>query len=80
MKKGLMQMLTAALAAVALVCLVGCQEEPVTKDNASVKGGGENPVIANEPGQKIPAEGIQLQPKDPNDPRFKQDPKLGGGG
>lgn len=36
--------------------------------------------IVNKPPSEVPAGGIMLQPDNPNDPHFKPDPNLRGGG
>jgi hypothetical protein len=68
--------------------IVGCGQ----KDGATVDGGGtgikpkgkteSGATIVNEvPGNdSVPREGVVITPPNPNDPKFKADPRMAGGG
>lgn len=67
-----------------IVLLVGCGS-----DDSQVSGDVQNRAgeqtshgaeIANKPPDSIPAGGIVIEPPDKNDPKYKPDPRLSGGG
>jgi hypothetical protein len=69
----------------------GCGSKPAaTGDSTTAATGSNNPAgtkingatVVNQPPAdgSVPAGGIVLKPKNPDDPKFKQDPKLAGGG
>jgi ABC-type uncharacterized transport system auxiliary subunit len=80
-----------SLACVAL--LAGCaSESDVAGSSTELKGGsatkmekGDNvdqssATVIHDPSQAKAGGSYKLEPPDPNDPKFKPDPKLGGGG
>lgn len=49
--------------------------------NAAPPASASNPPVTSQPpDQAAQGQSIRITPPDPNDPKFKQDPKLGGGG
>ena len=61
------------------VLLVGCGSNG--SDTAAAKttpAAGGKPAVAGDPTQVKPGDSVVITPP-PNDPRFQQDPKLGGG-
>lgn len=76
-------MIKAGLVVLAAVAIVGCGSED---DGTPVSAAGTPSVgkdgvsRASAPPGSIPQGGIALEPKDPNNPIYKQDPRLSGGG
>lgn len=77
------------LIVVGLVFAVGCgssSDDSVTPVANSVAGSPNTSVDSNgavhtsAPGSSLPSGGIALEPRDPNNPIYKADPKLNGGG
>lgn len=68
------------------IVLAGCSSEPQhapmaedVKDKDNIKA--SDAKVVNSPEDiKGSSSGYRIEPKDPNDPRFKADPKLAGGG
>lgn len=72
-----------AVLVIATLVGVGCKSssDPVT-DASSVAGQtlSDGSKVVNEPPDHIPAGGIRIRPQNPDDPKYKGDPNLQGGG
>lgn len=75
-KPGIASLLILALLA------VGCGSEEPAEVNLQPKPGDtvNGAKIVSSPPDSIPSGGVMLRPKNPNDPKFKPDPRLHGGG
>jgi len=66
------------------LCAAGCKKSAVTDDNGAalkpIAGQGTSAPVYDRPPSGIQAgSGYSVAPANPNDPRFKADPKLAGG-
>jgi len=80
------------IGALGVCLLVGCKTESDSnatntevKGTATEMGKGDNvksaqAKVVSDPSQVQEGGSYRLEPPDPNDPKFKPDPKLGGGG
>ena len=75
------------MAALAGTILCGCsktEDQPGDTDKGpSVKkdaSSANNPTTVNDPTNVEAGQSIRVPPANPNDPKFRQDPKLSGGG
>jgi len=82
----------ASVGGLAVLLMAGCAAKPEAEAASSAASGAN----ASQPGDTRPAsggrvynappqnaapgEGYRIAPANPNDPKFKQDPRLGGGG
>lgn len=82
-----------ALGALAFSALIGCQPEAQPAASAAAKGGDlvntpqdkgdhvpSNATTIHDPKDAKDAGGYRIAPENPNDPKYKADPRLGGGG
>ena len=52
------------------------EDQPMKEMGDNVKGGG---TVVNDPNMVQPGGAYRIEPKNPDDPHFKPDPRLGGG-
>lgn len=83
-----MNLRTIAMAVGLSLLVSGCKSGESTSNetqsaspNANPPASASNPPVTSQPpDQAAQGQSIRITPPDPNDPKFKQDPKLGGGG
>jgi curli biogenesis system outer membrane secretion channel CsgG len=75
-----MNRLTLLLALLAVLALCGCQQKPADTAEANTAAVPNSSATKYDDPSKAPdSGGYKISPSDPNDPKFKPDPKLGGG-